>query len=92
MHTHLVGPQGKETVGRLRAGDEDAAARIDEEVRPALDILGVVVNPIAVKAALNLLGHEVGGVRLPLVEADPGEVAQIASSLQRLGLLERVAV
>ena len=30
-------------------------------------------NPIAIKTALNLLGHEVGGFRLPLVEADEAE-------------------
>ena len=36
-------------------------------------------------------GHEVGGVRLPLVEANEDEVAQIRDCLERLRLLERVA-
>ena len=43
------------------------------------------------KAALNLLGHDVGGVRLPLVEASDDEVEQIRDCLERLRLLERVA-
>jgi 4-hydroxy-tetrahydrodipicolinate synthase len=60
---------------------------MDEETRPALDILKVVVNPIAIKAALNMLGHEVGGHRLPLVEATEEERAEIRASLDRLGLL-----
>jgi 4-hydroxy-tetrahydrodipicolinate synthase len=48
----------------------------------------VQTNPIAIKAALNLLGHEVGGLRLPLVEASEDEVAQVRSCLERLKLLE----
>jgi 4-hydroxy-tetrahydrodipicolinate synthase len=46
-----------------------------------------VTNPIAIKAALNLLGHDVGSCRLPLVPASDGELAQIRSCLERLGLL-----
>jgi len=47
----------------------------------------VTANPIPVKAALNLLGHEVGGLRLPLVPATPEEEAVVAAELTRLGLL-----
>jgi 4-hydroxy-tetrahydrodipicolinate synthase len=49
------------------------------------------VNPIAIKCALNLLGHEVGGVRLPLVEANEAERDAVRGCLERLGLLERAA-
>jgi len=47
-------------------------------------------NPIAIKKALQLLGHEVGGVRLPLVGADEDETAAIRDCLGRLGLLAAV--
>jgi 4-hydroxy-tetrahydrodipicolinate synthase len=57
-------------------------------MHPALEILKVQTNPIAIKAALNLLGHEVGGLRLPLVEANEDELGQIRSCLERLKLLE----
>jgi 4-hydroxy-tetrahydrodipicolinate synthase len=40
-----------------------------------------------VKAALNLLGHDVGGLRLPLVEADERERDVVATALRDLGLL-----
>jgi len=50
----------------------------------------VQANPIAIKAALNLLGHDVGGLRLPLVEANEEEQAQIRSCLERLKLVEPV--
>jgi 4-hydroxy-tetrahydrodipicolinate synthase len=87
VHTHVVGPQVKELIRRYRAGDTESAAALDAELRPALDILKVAPNPIAVKTALNLLGHEVGGLRLPLVEATEDEATQIRACLERLGLL-----
>ncbi len=87
VHTHVVGPQVKELIRRYRAGDVEGARALDAELRPALDILRVAPNPIAIKAALNLLGHEVGGVRLPLVEASEEERAEVARCLERLGLL-----
>jgi 4-hydroxy-tetrahydrodipicolinate synthase len=88
VHTHVVGPQVKALVTAARGGDLDEARRFEEETRPALDLLKVQTNPIAIKAALNLLGHEVGGLRLPLVEATEDEVAQVRACLERLRLLE----
>jgi len=64
----------------------ETAHTIDEELKPLVDVLGVTINPIPVKAALNLLGHEVGGLRLPLVEATDEELAEIRSALDRVGL------
>ena len=92
VHTHVVGPQVKELVASYRGGDVERAHALDEELRPAIEILRVQTNPIAIKRALQLLGHEVGGLRLPLVEADEDETAQIRDCLERLGLLEAVAV
>ena len=87
VHTHIVGPQVKEQITRFREGDVEAARRIDEELAPAYEILGVTVGPIGIKAALNLRGHDVGGLRLPLVEASEGEKCTIRSGLERLGAL-----
>jgi 4-hydroxy-tetrahydrodipicolinate synthase len=92
VHTHVVGPQVKEQITRFRAGDADGARQLDAEIDIGIEILRVVTNPIAIKAALNLLGHRVGGVRLPLVEADEGQTAQIRGCLERLGLLTPAAV
>jgi 4-hydroxy-tetrahydrodipicolinate synthase len=88
VHTHVVGPQVKELISRFRAGDIESARQLDEELAPAYELIGVVTGPIQIKAALNLLGHEVGGLRLPLVEASEEETAQIRSCLERLKLLE----
>jgi 4-hydroxy-tetrahydrodipicolinate synthase len=91
VHTHLVGPQVKGLVASYRAGDVERAHALDEEIGPALALLKVQTNPIAVKKALQLLGHDVGGLRLPLVEADETETAEIRACLERLGLLAAVA-
>ena len=87
VYTHVVGPQVQELVRRFRVGDLEGARALDEELRPAIELLRVVVNPISIKCALNLLGHDVGGLRLPLVDASPGEAAQVRDCLERLGLL-----
>jgi 4-hydroxy-tetrahydrodipicolinate synthase len=69
-------------------GDLEAAKRLDQELAAAYELIGVTTGPIQIKAALNLLGHEVGGLRLPLVEASEDEVVQIRGCLERLKLLE----
>jgi 4-hydroxy-tetrahydrodipicolinate synthase len=84
---HVVGPQVKEMVRRYHDGDASGAKAIHEQLAPAYELLTVQTNPIAIKAALNLRGHEVGGLRLPLVEADEPEIEQVRSYLERLGVL-----
>jgi 4-hydroxy-tetrahydrodipicolinate synthase len=88
VHTHVVGPQVKEMIRRFREGDTEGAKRIDDELAPAYELLRVVVGPIQIKAALNMVGHDVGGLRLPLVKASEDERAQIRGCLERLGVLE----
>ncbi len=87
VHTHVVGPQVKEMIRLFRDGDTEGAKRIDEELAPAYELLAVTTGPIQIKAALNLLGHDVGGLRLPLVEASDEERARIRDCLERLGAL-----
>ena len=86
VYGNLVAGRVKEMIRLSNEGDADGARRIDDELKPLVDLLGVTINPIPVKAALNLLGHEVGGVRLPLVEATEDEIAEIRSGLERAGL------
>ena len=92
VHTHLVGPQVKEMIRRHRDGDVDGARRIDVELAPVYEILKVVVNPIAIKAALEMIGWEVGGLRLPLVEASEDEREQIRALLERARILTAARV
>jgi 4-hydroxy-tetrahydrodipicolinate synthase len=86
VYTHLVGPRVKELVTRYKDGDAEGARAIDEELRPLIEALAVTTNPIPVKAALNMLGHDVGGHRLPLVEADEDERATVRAALEGIGV------
>ena len=87
VHTHVFGPQVKEMIRRHRDGDVEGARALDRELAPAYELLKVAVNPIAIKAALRLTGWDVGGLRLPLVEATQAEEAQIRDLLERAGML-----
>lgn len=88
VHTHVWGPQTKAMVRRYKDGDVAGARALNEEMQPAFDLLKVETNPIAIKAALNLLGHEVGGYRLPMVEPTEQELEQVRSCLERAGVLQ----
>ena len=88
---HVVGLQIKEMISRFRAGDLDGARALDDELRPSIELLRVQTNPIPIKTALNLLGHEVGGFRLPLVDATAEEEDAVRGYLERLGLLQPAA-
>ena len=87
VHTHVVGPQVAEQVRAAQEGDWERVREIDEELRPAYDLLKITSNPIPIKAALALLGHEVGGFRLPLIPPTGEELALVRGCLARLGLL-----
>jgi 4-hydroxy-tetrahydrodipicolinate synthase len=84
---HVWGAQIKELIRRFRAGDAAGARQIHEELQPSYELLKVQTNPIAIKAALNLLGHEAGGHRLPMVEASERELEEIRGCLERSGVL-----
>lgn len=84
--SHVVGEEMRRMV------DEPEHRReIDAGLRDIYEALSVTTNPIGIKAALNLLGHQVGGLRLPMVEADEHETAVIRAALERHGLLATVS-
>ena len=87
---HVVGTRLHEMIDCFRAGEIGRARAIDEELRPSIELLRVQTNPIAIKTAMNLLGHDLGGFRLPLVDATPDEEAAVRSCLERLELLQTV--
>jgi 4-hydroxy-tetrahydrodipicolinate synthase len=86
VHTHLVGPQVAEQVGAALRGELERARAIDASLAAAYELLALATNPIPVKAALNALGHAVGGYRLPLLPPSELELSQILDCLSRLGL------
>jgi 4-hydroxy-tetrahydrodipicolinate synthase len=86
VSSHLVGPQMR------RMYDEpDQRAAIDASLRDVYETMFLTASPTPVKAALNLLGHDAGPLRLPMVEADEAETAAIRALLERHELLSAVS-
>ena len=86
VSSHIVG----EKMRRMFDVPEERA-EIDAVLQDVYETLFITSSPTPVKAALNLLGHGVGGLRLPMVEADEHELEQIKTMLARQGLLEGAA-
>lgn len=85
--SHLVGTRMKEMVEAYLGGRVELAGRIHRELSPLFKALFMVTSPIPVKAALNMTGHNVGPLRLPLVEANTREIEPLRLTLKELGLL-----
>lgn len=83
VSSHIVGDQMRMMVDRPAE-----RAQIDQSLRDVYETLFLTSSPTCVKAALNLLGLPVGGLRLPLVEADDEELAAVRAMLERHGLLD----
>jgi len=83
--SHLVGREMRRMID-----EPDARGEIHDSLKDLYEALTVTTNPIPIKAALNLAGHAVGGLRLPLVEADEQEKAVIRAGLERHNLLAAV--
>jgi 4-hydroxy-tetrahydrodipicolinate synthase len=83
--SHLVGSEMRRIVDEPERRHE-----IEEGLRDLYQALSVTTNPIPVKTALNMIGLEVGGLRLPLVEATEEEKAVIRAALERHELLAAV--
>ncbi len=86
--SHLVGPQIKQIFSAWSNGKIDEAQRIYRELLPTISvIMGVTSSPIPVKAALAMIGLDVGSPRLPLVPPTEEESAAIRVALERIDLL-----
>ncbi len=79
--SHIVGREMRRMVD-----EPEHRAEIDASLRDLYEVLFLTANPTCVKAALNLLGHDVGGLRLPLVGATPEETEAVRLVLERHGL------
>ena len=86
--SHLIGPQIRSIVEAFKGGHVDEAGQTYRKLLPVMStIMGVTASPIPVKAALNMIGLEVGPPRLPLVEPTEDESRAIRTALESAGLL-----
>jgi 4-hydroxy-tetrahydrodipicolinate synthase len=80
--SHVVGEEMRRMVD-----EPTCRAEIDATLEDVYETLFLTSSPTCTKAALRLLGHRVGGVRLPIVEATPAELEAVRAMLVRHGLL-----
>jgi 4-hydroxy-tetrahydrodipicolinate synthase len=80
--SHIVGNEMRRMVD-----EPDRRAEIDASLRDVYETLFMTASPTCTKAALNMLGFQAGGLRLPLVEATEQELAEVRAMLARHGLL-----
>ena len=73
-------------VMKFLEGDTKGAAEIQLKAIPLIHALFSEVNPIPVKAALNLMGKEVGPLRMPLSEMEDANKAKLAEELKNFGI------
>jgi 4-hydroxy-tetrahydrodipicolinate synthase len=80
--SHIVGNEMRRMVQ-----EPEHRAEIDASLQDVYATLFLTASPTCTKAALNLLGHDVGGLRLPLVAATEAETEIVRAMLERHGLL-----
>ncbi|MDW2796843.1 4-hydroxy-tetrahydrodipicolinate synthase [Clostridium boliviensis] len=68
-------------------GDVKRSARLQLEAIPLINALFCEVNPIPVKAALNLMGRQAGPMRLPLTEMEENNQEILKNAMKEYGIL-----
>ena len=84
---NIVPKQMHELVQLCLSNDFAAAGHLQVQLKSLIDTLFCEVNPIPVKTAMNLMGMNVGDLRLPLCPPTEANLGRIQSTLERYGLL-----
>ena len=85
--SHLVGEQMQQMIQAFASGNTNLATEIQVKLFPLFKAIFCTTNPIPIKAALNLQGWKVGGLRPPLCELSPELAEKLAVVLQDLSLV-----
>ena len=70
------------------AGNIEKSRQLQFEALELVDALFSEVNPIPVKTALNLMGMEVGPLRMPLCEMEEANLNKLKTALKNYGLIK----
>lgn len=85
--SHILGKEIKTMIDAFVSGRVEQAREMHLKLFPAFKGLFITTNPIPLKTALNLMGMKVGGVRLPLIEADDAQIQSIKALLKSYNLM-----
>nr|WP_296108151.1 4-hydroxy-tetrahydrodipicolinate synthase [uncultured Terrisporobacter sp.] len=73
-------------VAKFFEGDIEGSRKLQLGMKPLIDALFIEVNPVPVKTAVNLLGFNVGDLRLPLAEMEEEDLEVLKRELVNWGL------
>lgn len=84
---HIIGEKIKDMIDAFASGNVGQAAALHRQLMPIFKGMFISTNPIPVKTSLNLLGKNVGPVRLPLIEMTVEQQESLKAILKNAGLL-----
>lgn len=88
--SNVMPQKAHDICARYFAGDVEGSRRLQLELISLIDALFITVNPIPVKAALNLMGFDMGPCRLPLTDLSEQEESILKAELEKHHLLQKV--
>lgn len=85
--SHVIGPRIARMIALYRAGINEEAAKLHRDLLPVFEGMFMDTNPLPVKAALKMVGHDTGGHRLPLLGLSPAKEERLRKILKEAGVL-----
>lgn len=79
--SNIAPKETHDIVAKYLEGDTNTSRDLQLKYLPLINALFCEVNPIPVKGALNLMGYEVGSLRMPLSDMDPVNVERLRTEL-----------
>ncbi|MBQ3514925.1 MAG: 4-hydroxy-tetrahydrodipicolinate synthase [Lachnospiraceae bacterium] len=83
---NVVPRETHDIVAKYLAGETEESLKLQLKYMKLVDALFCEVNPIPVKKAVNLMGMNAGGLRMPLSEMEPQNAAKLAEEMKKLGI------
>jgi 4-hydroxy-tetrahydrodipicolinate synthase len=83
---NILPKETHDIVEKYLSGDVEEARKLQLSLNELVSSLFIEVNPIPVKAAMNLMGLEAGELRLPLVEISEASLKVLANNMKKCGI------
>lgn len=84
--SHVAPQDTHDIVAKMMAGDVKGSSELQLKYIPVIHALFSEVNPIPVKAAMNMLGYNVGSLRMPLTEMEDENKAILRQAMIDAGI------
>ena len=86
--SNVAPKQTHDIVAEYLAGNVEKSCQLQLDAIELVEALFCEVNPIPVKAAMNLQGKNVGTLRMPLTDMEEKNVERLAAAMRKYGILD----